>query len=67
MDVPTLVGFWLPITFVYPVERIVAALILGLLVIATSEAIIQTGLELPVSPWESREPLELSPEEVENG
>ena len=66
MDVPTLVGFWLPITFVYPVERIVAAIILGVVVIATSEAIVQTGLELPVSPWESREPLELSPDEVEN-
>lgn len=67
MDIPTLVGFWLPITFVYPVERIVATIILGIIVIASGEAIVQTGLELPVSPWESREQLELSPDEVENG
>ena len=67
MDVPTLVGFWLPITFVYPIERVVASIILAAVVIAASEAIVQTGLELPVSPWESIEPLELSHEEVENG
>lgn len=67
MDVPTLVGFWLPITFVYPVERIVATIILGIIVIAASEAIVQTGLELPVSPWERKEQLELTPDEVENG
>jgi hypothetical protein len=67
MDVPTLVGFWLPITFVYPIERIVASFILAIIVIAASEAIVQTGLELPISPWESRESLELSPDEVENG
>ena len=67
MDVPTLVGFWLPITFVYPVERLVAAVILTIVLIASSEAIVQTGLELPVSSWESREPLELTPDEVENG
>ena len=66
MDVPTLVGFWLPITFVYPIERIVAAVILGIVVIAVGEAIVQTGFELPVSPWESKEQLELSVEEVEN-
>ncbi|MHA1963044.1 MAG: hypothetical protein ACXACG_16370 [Candidatus Thorarchaeota archaeon] len=67
MDAPTLVGYWLPITFVYPIERLVAAVILALVVIAASEAIVETGFELPVSPWESREPLELSPDEVENG
>jgi hypothetical protein len=66
MDVTTLVGFWLPITFVYPVERIVATIILGTIVIALGEAIVQTGFELPVSPWESREQLELTQEEVEN-
>ena len=66
-DVSTLVGFWLPITFVYPIERLVASIILAVVVVAASEAIVQTGLELPVSPWESREPLELSPDEVENG
>ena len=67
MDVPTLVGFWLPITFVYPLERLLAAGILALIVILTSEAIVQAGLELPVSPWDSKEHLELTPDEVENG
>jgi len=66
MDVPTLVGFWLPITFVYPVERLLATVILAVIVITASEAIVQAGLELPVSPWESKEQLELSPDEVEN-
>jgi hypothetical protein len=63
-DVPTLVGYWIPITFVYPVERLLATVILAIIVIAAGEAIVQTGLDLPVSPWESREQLELSPEEV---
>jgi len=67
MDASTLVGFWLPITFVYPIERLVAAIILAIVVIAASEAIVQTGFELPVSPWESSKPLELSLDEVENG
>jgi hypothetical protein len=66
MDVPTLIGIWVPITFVYPVERIVATIILAVIVIAASEAIVQTGLELPVSPWEREEQLELSHEEIEN-
>jgi len=67
MDAATLVGFWLPITFVYPLERLLATVILAVIVIAASEAIVQTGLELPISPWENREALELTPEEVENG
>ncbi|MCK5389925.1 MAG: hypothetical protein KAJ36_05515, partial [Candidatus Thorarchaeota archaeon] len=67
MDAPTLVGFWLPITFVYPVERLLATVILSLIVIAAEEAIVQTGLELPLSPWDTREQLEITPEEVENG
>ena len=67
MDASTLVGYWLPITFVYPVERIVAAIILSIIVIAAGEAIVQTGFELPVSPWESKEQLELTQEEVEYG
>lgn len=67
MDVPTLVGFWLPITFVYPIERFVAAIILAIVLIAASEAIVQTGFELPISPWESSKTLELFPDEVENG
>jgi hypothetical protein len=66
-DVPTLVGWWIPITFVYPIERLLATAIMAVIVIAASEAIVQTGLELPVSPWEDREQLELTPEEVENG
>ena len=67
MDAPTLVGFWLPITFVYPVERLLATVILSIIVIAAEEAIVQTGLELPLSPWDTREQLEITPEEVENG
>jgi hypothetical protein len=66
-DAATLLTWWLPITFVYPLERIVATLILGIIVIAAGEAIVQTGFELPVSPWESREQLELNPEEVDSG
>ena len=65
-DVPTLVGWWIPITFVYPVERLLATVVLAIIVIAAGEAIVQTGLELPVSPWESKEHLELSEEEIEN-
>jgi hypothetical protein len=65
MDAATLVGFWLPITFVYPAERIVAAIILAVAVIAISEAVIQTGLELPTSPWEARQTRELTQEEIE--
>jgi hypothetical protein len=67
MDAPTLVGFWLPITFVYPLERLLATVILGLIVITAGEAIVQTGLELPSSPWDKKEQLELTPEDVENG
>ncbi len=67
MDVSTLVGFWLPITFVYPVERLLATMVLAAIVIASGEAIVQTGLELPVAPWDSREQLELTLDEVENG
>ena len=67
MDVPTLVGFWLPITFVYPIERLVASLILALVVIAAGEAIVQSGLELPTTPWESRETKELSAQEIDIG
>jgi hypothetical protein len=66
MDVPTLVGFWLPIAFVYPLERLLATAILTVIVIAVGEAILQTGLELPVSPWDGREQLELTSDEVEN-
>lgn len=66
-DVPTLVGMWLSITFVYPVERLLATVVLTIVVIAAGEAIVQTGLELPVAPWDSREQLELTPDEVENG
>ena len=66
-DVPTLVGIWLSITFVYPVERLLATAVLTSVVIAAGEAIVQTGLELPVSPWDSREQLELTLDEVENG
>ncbi|TFH08473.1 MAG: hypothetical protein E4H14_06400 [Candidatus Thorarchaeota archaeon] len=66
-DAPTLAAMWLPITFVYPLERLVATIALAVIVIAASEAIVQTGLELPISPWDSRESLELTPEEVENG
>jgi len=65
IDAATLLTWWLPITFVYPFERIVATIILGIVVIAVGEAIVQTGFELPVSPWESREQLELKPEEIE--
>ena len=64
-DVPTLVGWWVPITFVYPVERLLATVILAAIVMAAGEAIVQTGFDLPVSPWESREQFELTPEEVE--
>jgi len=67
IDVPTLVGWWIPITFVYPFERLLATVILSVIVIAAGEAIVQTGLELPVSPGESREQLELTPDEIENG
>lgn len=66
-DVPTLVGWWVPITFVYPVERLLATVILAFIVMAAGEAIVQAGLELPVTPWESRESFELSPDEVEKG
>ena len=66
MDVPTLVGIWLSIIFVYPVERIIATFVLTIILIAVSEAIVQTGFELPVSPWESSEQLELSAEEIDN-
>lgn len=65
-DAPTLVGFWLPITFVYPFERILATIVLALIVIAAGEAIVQTGLELPTTPWENKEQLELSSDEIEN-
>jgi hypothetical protein len=67
MDAPTMLAGWLAFAFVYPVERLLATIILTLITIAASEAIVQTGLELPVAPWESRESLELTPEEVENG
>jgi hypothetical protein len=66
-DASTLSGIWLSLTFVYPFERIVATIVLGLIVIAAGEAIAQTGFELPVSPWDKGEQLELSPDEVENG
>ncbi|MHA1926453.1 MAG: hypothetical protein ACXABV_15220 [Candidatus Thorarchaeota archaeon] len=66
MDAATLVGFWLPITFVYPAERIVAAIILAVAVIAISEAVVQTGLELPTSPWEARQTRELTPAEIDD-
>jgi hypothetical protein len=65
-DAPTLVGFWLPITFVYPFERILATIVLALIIVATGEAIVQTGLELPTTPWENKEQLELSSDEIEN-
>ena len=64
-DAATLLTWWLPITFVYPVERLLATLILGIIVIAAGEAIVQTGFELPTTPWEKRETLELSSEEIE--
>lgn len=64
-DAATLVGFWLPITFVYPVERLVAAIILAVAMIAIGEAVVQTGLELPTSPWEVTEQKELTPEEID--
>lgn len=66
-DAATLLTWWLPITFVYPVERLLATLFLGVVVIAAGEAIVQTGFELPTTPWDDRETLELTPEEVENG
>ncbi len=66
-DVSTLVGIWLPITFVYPLERLLATVVLAVIVIAVGEAITQTGLELPGAPWDSQEQLELAPDEVENG
>jgi len=65
-DPATLVAAWIPITFVYPVERLVASIILAVVVIAVGEATVQTGLELPTSPWESREPKELTQEEIED-
>ena len=64
-DAATLLTWWTPITFVYPVERLIATLFLGFVVIATGEAIVQTGFELPTTPWDRRETLELSPEEIE--
>lgn len=67
VDAATLATWWIPITFVYPIERLIATIALGSIVFAAGEAIVQTGFELPVSPWDSREPLELTPEEVENG
>ncbi len=67
MDAPAMLVGWIPITFVYPVERLLATIILAIIVIAASEAIVQTGLELPISPWESREPLELTPDEIDIG
>ncbi|MFQ5832173.1 MAG: hypothetical protein ACE5H4_05705 [Candidatus Thorarchaeota archaeon] len=60
-----LVDIWLAITFVYPVERLVASIILAVVVIAVGEAIRQTNLELPITPWESVEARELTPEEIE--
>ncbi|MHA1135544.1 MAG: hypothetical protein ACTSSE_03580 [Candidatus Thorarchaeota archaeon] len=66
-DAATLLTWWMPITFVYPVERLVATLVLGILVIAAGEAIVQTGFELPTTPWDDKETLELTHEEVENG
>jgi hypothetical protein len=49
------------------VERLLATVILAFIVMAAGEAIVQAGLELPVTPWESRESFELSPDEVEKG
>jgi hypothetical protein len=65
-DATTLVAWWLPITFVYPVERLVAAVILTVAMIGVGEAIVQTGLELPTTPWDGGEQRELTPEEIEN-
>ncbi|MHA2228520.1 MAG: hypothetical protein ACXADL_05060 [Candidatus Thorarchaeota archaeon] len=67
IDAATLTVWWLPITFVYPVERLVASVILAFVVIAAGKAIVQAGLELPTSPWEGKEPLELTQDEIDNG
>jgi hypothetical protein len=66
-DAATLLTWWLPITFVYPIERLLATFFLWAVLIAAGEAIAQTGFELPTTPWDSREQIELTEEEVENG
>ena len=62
----TLVPVFVSLAVVYPAERIVAAIVLTVAMIAIEEAIVQTGLELPTSPWDRVEQRELTHEEIEN-
>ncbi|MFW9890544.1 MAG: hypothetical protein ACFFER_20410 [Candidatus Thorarchaeota archaeon] len=66
VDAATLVTGFVSLAVVYPAERIVAAIVLAAAMIAIEEAIVQTGLELPTSPWDRVEQRELTREEIEN-
>jgi hypothetical protein len=63
-EVGWLTDFYVGFAFVYPIERIIASIIVGFVVIAVGETLAKTYFELPTMPGVSRELEELSHEEI---
>jgi hypothetical protein len=64
-DLNGLIEFYGGFAFVYPIERIIASLIVGFVVIAVGKTLAKTYFELPTMPTVSRELEELTSEEIE--
>jgi hypothetical protein len=64
-EASVLIDIYLGLTFVYPIERIIASLIVGFVVVSVGKTLAKTYFELPTMPIISRELEELSPEEID--
>ena len=64
-EVDALTDIFVSLAFVYPIERIIASLIVGFVVITVGKTLAKTYFELPTMPIVSKELQELSPEEID--
>lgn len=58
-------GFFVVVTFVYPIERLLASVILAVIVFALGSTLAETYFDLPTRPWEDTGIPELPEEEIE--
>jgi hypothetical protein len=65
LEADTVAGFFVVVTFVYPIERLLASIFLTIIIFALGSTLAKTYFDLPTKPWEDMGIRELPEEEIE--
>jgi hypothetical protein len=66
LEADMVAGFYVVITYVYPIERLVASIILAIVAFALGSTLAKTYFDLPTKPWEDTGIPELPEKEIDS-